>query len=182
MPDDRTGMPGVRIIRAAAGIGSRAVTTTPRPVAGAAALAVDAGVGIERRAVDSVLDSAELERLLGAALNSPRLQAGVRTALASDGAKQLVASVFDSGLFDELADRLLESPALWRLVDEIAASPAVTAAITQQGLGFADQVGGEVRSRSRDVDDWLERAARRLLRLRAEAPGLIGEGPQPDAP
>jgi hypothetical protein len=48
------------------------------------------------------------------------------------------------------------------MIDEIAGSPAVTAAISQQGLGFADQVTDEVRTRSRKADDWLERAARRL--------------------
>jgi hypothetical protein len=39
----------------------------------------------------------------------------------------------------------------------------VTAAISQQGLGFADEVGDEVRERSRKADDWVERTARRLI-------------------
>ena len=39
----------------------------------------------------------------------------------------------------------------------------MTAAISQQGLGFADQVGDQVRGRSRKADDWMERAARRLI-------------------
>ena len=63
-------------------------------------------------------------------------------------AKRLVDSFFDSGLLDRFFDRLLESDALWHAIDEIAGSPAVTAAISQQGLGFADQVGDEVRSLS----------------------------------
>jgi hypothetical protein len=66
--------------------------------------------------------------------------------------------------------RLLESEDLWLLVDEIARSPAVTEAITQQSLGFADQVAGGVRARSRSMDDWLEHKARRALR-RGPAPG-----------
>jgi hypothetical protein len=49
------------------------------------------------------------------------------------------------------------------MIDEIAASPAVTAAISQQGLSFADQVGDQMRDRSRKADDWVERAARRLV-------------------
>jgi hypothetical protein len=61
-------------------------------------------------------------------------------------------------------DRLLESEDLWLLVEEIARSPAVTEAITQQSMGFADQVADGVRGRSRRADDWLERAARRALR------------------
>jgi hypothetical protein len=70
--------------------------------------------------------------------------------------------MFDSGLFDRILERLVASDGLWQAVDEIAASPAVTAAISQQGLGFADQVTDQVRARSRKADDWLERAARRL--------------------
>jgi hypothetical protein len=50
------------------------------------------------------------------------------------------------------------------LVEEIAESPAVTDAITQQGFGFADEVAGGMRARSRNADAWLERAARRALR------------------
>ncbi len=72
-----------------------------------------------------------------------------------------MAKLFDSGLADQFVDRLLTSKAVWRLVDEIADSPAVTAAVTQQGLGFADQVGGELRARARQADDWILHKARR---------------------
>ena len=75
---------------------------------------------------------------------------------------QLIDTFFDSGLFDRLVDRLLSSDGLWRFIDEIAASPAVRAAVSQQGLGFADQVGEAVRARSRKADRRLERAADRL--------------------
>jgi hypothetical protein len=50
------------------------------------------------------------------------------------------------------------------MVEEIAQSPAVTEAIAQQSVGFADQVAGGVRVRSRNADAWLERTARRALR------------------
>lgn len=104
----------------------------------------------------------ELERLVGAALDSPELQRAARRAFESDAARQLVDSFFDSGLFDHFVDRMLASGALWRIVDEVADSPSVTAAITQQSLGFSEQVGNEVRTRSRRADDWLERLAHRL--------------------
>jgi len=61
---------------------------------------------------------------------------------------------------------LLESDELWLLVDEIAGSPSVTRAISQQGVGFADQVAGVVRRRSERADARLERAAHRLVRRR----------------
>ena len=91
-------------------------------------------------------------------------------ALDSPAMERLVGRVIQSKLLDEAVARLLESEELWLLVDEIARSPAVTEAITQQSLGFADQVAGGVRARSRTMDDWLERKARRALR-RGPAPG-----------
>ena len=105
-------------------------------------------------------------RMTEAALDSPRTRAAIANALDSRTAKQLVADFFDSGLFDEFVVRLLESKALWALVEEIADSPAVTAAIARQGFSFADQMGEEVRSRSRNADHWLERAAGRVARSR----------------
>ena len=76
---------------------------------------------------------------------------------------RLVAQVLDSRLLDESVERVLASEELWLVVDEIARSPAVTSAISQQGMGFADQVVEEVGVRTRRADAWLERAARRML-------------------
>jgi hypothetical protein len=129
---------------------------------------------MERRAVDRLLESGELERLLG----SGQLQAVLTQVLESEGAGRLVDSFFDSGLFDRFVDRLLVSDGLWRLVDEVAASPAVTAAISHQGLGFADQVGSQLRARSRKGDDRLEHTARRLAHRRPNVTGpAAGETP-----
>ncbi len=158
---------------------------TLRPVAGAASLAVQAGRSVERRAVDRMLGSAEraeLQRLPVAALESPWTQAAIRNALESDGAKQLVATFFDSGLFDELLDRVAASDALWRMIDEIAASPAVRAAIAQQGFGFADQVGELTRSRSRTADEWLESRARRLRLRRSKRTAPVDGEPVANDP
>jgi uncharacterized RDD family membrane protein YckC len=58
------------------------------------------------------------------------------------------------------------------MVDEIAHSPAVTDAIGEQSVGFAEQVAGQVRVRSQRADARVERVARRLL---AEAEGSVGE-------
>ena len=177
------------------GLGTRAASATLRPVAGAVALslrpvsgaaeaAVTVGRELEHRAVQRILDSPEFERLTEAALDSPRTQAALRTAMESDGAKQAVDAFFDSGLFDQVLDRLLDSPALWSMIDEIAASPAVTAAITQQSLGFMDQVQDVARSSSRKADDWLELRARRL-RLRRSKRAVVksdaGATPDPEA-
>ena len=101
--------------------------------------------------------SDEIEQGLIAVAGNPCIHALIRRALYSDTARDLVDDFFDSGLFDRFVDRLLASDSLWRLIDEVADSPSVTAAISGQGLGFADQLGGELRTRSRLADRWLER-------------------------
>ncbi len=128
-------------------------------------------MSLERRAFDRFIDSGELERLLA----GDRLQLAIERVFESAGAQRAIDSFFDSGLFDRFVDRLLASDALWRLVDEIAQSPAVRAAISQQGLGFADQVGGELRGRSRKADAWIERTALRITRRHADEATPDGE-------
>ena len=165
MATDRSDSPRSRVFRDIASIGGRAASVTMRPFTGAMGAAAEAGIGLERRAVDRLLENGDLERLL----DSSRLQAIIERVLRSDGATRAVDTFFDSGLFDHFIERLAASDALWRLIDEIAQSPAVMAAVSQQGLGFADQFGGEMRSRSRKADDWLENAARRLTHRREQA-------------
>ena len=152
-----------RVLRPLADLGSRATGAALKPVGEAVAAAAEAGINLERRAVDSVLSSDELGRVLAAAVDSVQVQAAVINAVSGDAARRTVDAIFDSGLVDRFAERMLTSDAIWRLIDEIAASPAVTAAISQQGLGFAGQLGDEVRERSRGADDWAERTARRFM-------------------
>jgi hypothetical protein len=104
-----------------------------------------------------VLDGAELERVVEATLESPTVE-------------RIIERAIDSRLADHAVLRLLQSEELWLIVDEVARSPAVTAAIARQSAGLADQVAGGVRERSRDADDWVERRVRRLLRRRVAAP------------
>lgn len=149
--------------------------TAMRPVRGMAGVAVELGVGLERRAVDAVLNSGEVQRVIVTVAESPQVRMALEEVMSSQATVQLVDAVFDSPVFDRLVDRLLASEAVWRMIDDVATSPAVRAAVSQQGLGFADQIGDDVRRRSRRADDWLERAAQGLVRRRPapapEAPG-----------
>lgn len=149
-------------------VGGRAAAVTMRPVTSVVGAAAEAGMGVQRRAIDRLLDSGELEQLLA----SPRLHALLERVLDSEGAQKLVDTFFESGLFDRLVERLLASDGLWRAIDVIAASPAVRAALAQQGLGFADQVGEVVRRRSRNADDSIERIAKLLVHPRHQAGGV----------
>jgi hypothetical protein len=152
-----------RVLRPLTGLGNRATDTALRPVAAVVNAAAETGMDLERRAVDRVLASDELGRVLTAAIESVQVQTAVINAVSGDAARRTVDAIFDSGLVDRIAERLLTSSAIWHVIDEIAASPAVTAAISQQGIGSAGQMGEEVRDRSRGADDWAERAARRLI-------------------
>lgn len=149
----------------------------PRGRRSLATRALGRGIGLERRAAGA-LGLPDLGAILVAMLDSPELQESLSEALRSEGAQEVVAEFFASPLFDQVVDELLASQGLWRLVDELAASPSVTAAITQQGFGFADQIGEEVRTRSRRADAWTERAANRL---RPSARRARRASPEPEA-
>jgi hypothetical protein len=126
---------------------------------------------IGRRAEDTAL--AALDAVLGSRVGAEAVDRVLDSQLATRAIARAVERVademgegptLDSPAMDRLVARLLESEELWRVVEEIAQSPAVTEAITRQSVGFADQVAGQVRDRSRDADARLERAARRVLR------------------
>ena len=135
--------------------------------------------GLAEQLAQRFLDGPELERMVVLVLESERVDAALVSALESADMERLITRVIESRLIektvtrlvDETAARLPESQALWALVDEVAQSPAVTNAITQQGLGLADEAAGEVRDRSRAADAWLEGAARRVLRRRTPGAG-----------
>jgi hypothetical protein len=140
--------------------------------------------GVAQTIGDRLLEDGIAEQVAVRLLDGPELERIVELALESPGAERVLTQIVDSRVVDEtvvrvmeeVAARLPQSAAMWTLIDEIAQSPAVTEAITQQGVGFADQVAGEVRERSRKADARLERAAWRLLRRRPR-PGGPGEAP-----
>ena len=125
--------------------------------------AATALTAVQRRVEDAVL--AAVEDAIDRAITQGLVERIVEQLLAQGIVERTVDRVFDERqVVDEMVKRLIESEALWVLVDEIAQSPAVTEAIGRQSIGFADQVAGEVRKRSRRADDRLEHVARRALR------------------
>jgi Trp operon repressor len=140
------------------------------------------GPELERLAAQTIADPATAQ-LVERAVGSPGTEDLLTRVLDSDGMERLVARVINSQLVEVAVAHLLAGEELWRVIDEIAQSPAVTEAISHQGAGFADQVAGEVGERSRHADAWLERTARRLLRRTPGATGppmdvgLPGTGP-----
>ncbi len=108
--------------------------------------------------------------LLDALLASRLAEEAAHRVVTSEVAERAVADAFEGPLVDAVTRRLLESEELWLIVQEVAQSPAVTAAIARQGASFADEVADEVREQSQQADAWLERAARRMLRRSPAGP------------
>jgi len=125
---------------------------------------------VRYRVADRLLSEGLVEQTTARVLAGPELERVVEAALQSPTVERLIASAIDSRLLDQAVVRLLESDDLWLVVEEIARSPAVTDAIAQQSAGFADQVAGGVRTRSRSADTWVEQRARRLLRRHPPPP------------
>ena len=125
--------------------------------------AATAITAVQRRVEDAVL--AAVEDAIDRAIANGLVERIVDRLVAEGIVERAVDRVFDERrVIDEIVKRLIESEGLWVLVDEIAQSPAVTDAIGRQSIGFADQVAGQVRERSRRADARLERVARRALR------------------
>jgi hypothetical protein len=136
--------------------------------------------------LDAALNSPLAQEAVGRILASPltddvweRIVGGV---LESPDAERVLARVIDSRMVESVMLQLLESDGLWILVEEIAQSPAVTAAISQQGVGFANQMAGVMRDRSRTADDRLERLVRRLARRRPRVVSPASDEPAGDEP
>jgi hypothetical protein len=152
--------------------------------------------GIAEQIVTRALQGPELEQLISNAVDNDRTRDGLARAfesvgverllermLSSSASERVVAQVLRSPLMREAVAQLLESEELWTLVDEIARSPSVSDAITHQSAGFLDQVTDKVRDGSRDADDWIERAARRIVRRRKHVePVEDRKGPLDDKP
>jgi hypothetical protein len=132
--------------------------------------------------VDRVLTQLErsgaAQRVADRLLEDGIVEEVARRALAGPEVERVLADALDGPLVAEAVSRLLENQAVWVLVDEIARSPSVTAAIASQGTSFAEDVAVRARERSRNADALLERVARRLVGGRGAPPG--GEvGPRP---
>lgn len=176
-------------------VGSRTFDAAMRPVVGVATVAIRTTVSLEHRSRTAAMDAAGMatlalldaglssryaEEVMARLLESGQVQSALTKAFDSAFAEQAVAGAFDSGVLGQVVTRLLASQDMWRLVEEIADSPSVTAAITQQGFGFADQVGDAVRQRSRYADLWLERKAHRAIHRRTPAPAPHPHGAPAD--
>jgi uncharacterized RDD family membrane protein YckC len=114
---------------------------------------------VVQRVTEQVLASAELEAAFvdGSAVEP------------TDGAgfDRLVAGALDSRVVADVTDQVIESAEMQRLVEEIASSPAVRAALTRQTTTFAGETAAATRRSLERLDDSAESKVHRWLRRRA---------------
>ncbi|MBJ7330074.1 MAG: hypothetical protein JHC95_09275 [Solirubrobacteraceae bacterium] len=134
--------------------------------------------GVAEQIALRVVEGPELAQILDVTLASESMQRTIAGALDSPGVERIVGEAVEGKLIDQVVRALLQSEELWVLVTEVAESPQVTAALSRQTAGVADQITDEVRERSRDADDWVERTAHRMLRRR----NRTGQPPRPALP
>jgi hypothetical protein len=126
---------------------------------------VDALVARGRREeprVRALLEREVAERAAAELVASPL----VDRALASPELEALLVRVMQSTLVDDLTEQVLASEELQRIVEHVAQSEEVRRALRAQSAGLADEVAGEMRTRSASADDAAERFAHRLLHPR----------------
>jgi hypothetical protein len=145
--------------RSVSGTAQSAASATVRPLGGLTLRAFSLGVGLASRAAAAVLRSAGENEFA---------QRQIEQALNSKSATTIAGIAARSAAFEELLKHLPSNEGLWSLIDTVAASPAVRAAVARQGYGLADEVGVEVRGRARSADDYLERVARSVTRGRSK--------------
>jgi hypothetical protein len=113
-------------------------------VAGTVVVTRSLAIEAAERAVDQVLRSREVRRILIETLERPELE-------------RLLAEALDSRAVDR---------AMAGVIERVADSPEVRRAIAQQSVGLADEVAEQVRTRAAAGDEVAERLAHRLLRRR----------------
>lgn len=159
-------------------VGSQAVQDSIERVVASPAMtsAVDAVVGSEavQETIERVLSGPAVASALETILSPETIDMIADEVARSQMVQKITVAAIEAGEIAPIIDALLEREELWILVQTIAESPAVIDAIRQQGFGFADQVGDEVRGRTRTADEILARTARTFIgrseRMKAQMP------------
>ncbi len=127
-------------------------------------------------AMVAAVESEAVERALVRVLQGPVVEEAVNGALESETVKRALIEALDSELVDEVWLRLLASDEVQRLVERIAEAPEVRAAISAQSVGFVEDIGHTIGDGTEQVDNLLERVARRIFfrRRREQATDRAG--------
>jgi uncharacterized RDD family membrane protein YckC len=99
---------------------------------------------VVQRVVAEVLANVDMEAAIAAALERERAEGRL---------EQIVGEAARSQAAEKLTQRVLSSPELQRLIEEVIASDAVRMALAHQTASFGSEVADEVRRRTQRIDD-----------------------------
>jgi uncharacterized RDD family membrane protein YckC len=99
---------------------------------------------VVQRVVAEVLANVDMEAAFAAALERERAEGRL---------EKIVGEAARSQAAEELTQRVLSSPELQRLIEEVIASDAVRTALAHQTASFGSEVADEVRRRAQRIDD-----------------------------
>jgi hypothetical protein len=118
--------------------------------------------------VRSLLEHHVVERLAAELATEIEIDAVVDAALEHETTQRLVTAIIASPGMDRLlvqaTDRALTGPELQRVIEHVAASPEVRAALTHQSTTLATEMADGLRVRAENLDDVAERTVRGWLR------------------
>jgi len=118
--------------------------------------------------VRSLIEHRVVERLAVELAAEIAVDDAVNAALEHETTQRLVTAIIASPGLDRLlvqaTDRALNGPELQRVIEHVAASPEVRAALTQQSTTLAAEMAEGLRVRAENLDEVAERTVRGWLR------------------
>jgi hypothetical protein len=118
--------------------------------------------------VRSLVEHHVVERLAEELATEIEVDVVAAAILEHETTQQLVAAIIASPGLDRLlvqaTDRALNGPELQRVIEHVAASAEVRAALTQQSTTLATEMADSLRVRAENLDDVAERTVRGWLR------------------
>jgi hypothetical protein len=118
--------------------------------------------------VRSLLAHHVVERLADELAADLDIDATVETVLVHETTQRFVAAVLASPGLDRLlvqaTDRALRGPELQRVIEHVAGSAEVRAALSAQSTTLAQELADDIRTRAGSLDDAAERTVRGWLR------------------
>jgi uncharacterized RDD family membrane protein YckC len=133
---------------------------------------------VVKRVVDQVLASTDLEATVDAVLEHSATERLVQDTLASPGFERIATNSADSLLASNLPEHVIQSAEMQRLVEEMASSPAVRAALLRQTTTLGDEIATALRHRMESFDDAGEGTVRGWLRRPVEPEDLADGSPR----
>src|SRR5262245_10757020 len=123
---------------------------------------------VVQRVVEEIFERADVEAAITAALDSAETEQLVQETLSSPGFEKLATTASDRLLASKLPEHVVESPEMQQLVEEIATSPAIRAALVRSTATLGTEVSAGLRRRMESLDNAGERTVQGWLPGRAE--------------